>query len=191
MLDVDGVLLSDKRPWTETLNVDLGIDPQQFQAEFFKKHWHKIIVGQAETKPLLSDALQRMGASIKADDFLKYWFEKDADIVADVLERVDVLRQDGWLVYLATNQEHLRAAYLMDDLGLSDHVDGILYSAALRARKPHEAFYKGASQAVFADRFVMIDDKPENVEAAIKFGWAGCHWTARQSLDRAIKLALS
>jgi putative hydrolase of the HAD superfamily len=92
-------------------------------------------------------------------------------------------RSAGIRVYLATNQEHLRAAYLMETLGLADHVDGIFYSARLGVRKPDMEFFTGVQAAVGrrGDGLLLIDDSRPNVEGARNAGWQALHWTKQCS----------
>jgi putative hydrolase of the HAD superfamily len=86
-------------------------------------------------------------------------------------------------VYLATNQEHLRAAYLMQKLGLAEHVDGIFYSARLGAKKPDLEFFARVQAAVGlrGEELLLIDDSRQNVEAARQAGWQALHWTKHSS----------
>jgi putative hydrolase of the HAD superfamily len=86
-------------------------------------------------------------------------------------------------VYLATNQEHLRAAYLMEKLGLAEHVDGILYSARLGAKKPELDFFAKVQAAVrlCGEEILLIDDSRPNIEAALEAGWQAFHWTKHSS----------
>ncbi len=188
MLDVDGVLVGSARPWTATLEADLGIRPVDLQTGFFKKYWHKIVIGQADIAPVLEQALREMRIEISAADLMAYWFSNDAAVVASVLEDVATLRQSGWRVWLATNQEHARATYLMENMGLGQHVDGICFSAALGARKPNRAFYREAAlMSGSAGDYVLVDDTEANVKAARKYGWAAHHWTGRMSLIAAVE----
>jgi putative hydrolase of the HAD superfamily len=88
-------------------------------------------------------------------------------------------------VYLATNQEHLRAAYLMEKLGLADHVDGIFYSARLGARKPEMEFFRKVQAGVGlpGEELLLVDDDHRNTEAAVRAGWQALHWTRHSSPD--------
>ena len=88
-------------------------------------------------------------------------------------------------MYLATNQEHLRAVYLMETLGLAEHVDGIFYSARLGAKKPDVEFFAKVQAAVglCGAELLLVDDSRQNVEAALKAGWQALHWTRHRSPD--------
>lgn len=190
MLDVDGVLLSDARPWVANLEADLGLSPTMLQARFFKKHWHKIIVGEADIESVLALVLEQLGAKVSAADVLTYWFSHDARVEPSVLADVDDLRVGGWKVFLATNQEHARAAYLMQNLGLKAHVDGIAYSARLGARKPDAAYFREAQKLTGGanDAHLLVDDTQANVKAARKFGWSAQHWEPQMRLRHVVNI---
>jgi len=193
LLDVDGVLIdgrpSDGRPWTHSLHQDMGIDPEELVREFFLKDWQSIVLGQRDLLPTLSAVLERFPGNVTARELVSYWFEMDSRVVDDVLSDCSVARDCNMTIYLATNQDHLRARYIMENLGLRDIVDGILYSAKVGARKPDAEFYRSATIAVGTapDDIVLVDDTPRNIEAARQFGWRGVHWTKGASLGDIIR----
>jgi putative hydrolase of the HAD superfamily len=182
MLDVDGVLVrgrpADGLHFSTDLENDLGVAFAALQLAFFKPHWAEIVIGRRPLRPTLDEALTRLGASVTADALVHYWFENDSRIEQQVLSAIGAHRSRGGRVFLATNQEHMRASYLMDDLGLSEHTDGIIYSAAIGHRKPSPEFYALAtarSECMRSD-ILLVDDTLENVEAARAFGWGAVHW---------------
>lgn len=189
MLDVDGVLIdgrpSDGQFWTHTLQEDLGIDPAELVQEFFLKDWLSIVTGERDLLPSLSEALGRFASHVTAEEFVSYWFKMDSRIVDQVLSDCEAARQRGMRIYLATNQEHLRAQYLMNTLGLQSTVDGIIYSAQVGAKKPAADFYRYATKVagVSPDEIVFVDDTLGNVEAARRSGWQGAHWGEGSSLS--------
>ena len=150
MLDVDGVLIDgrpeDGRNWSFSLQDDLGIDPSVLIEAFFKKSWTDIVTGKRDLLPELSLVLDQMPVGVTAKELVKYWFEMDSRIVAPVLRDCRAARQSGMSVFLATNQEHLRARYLMQTLGLERDVDGIIYSAQAGVRKPDAELFEHAAR---------------------------------------------
>jgi putative hydrolase of the HAD superfamily len=190
MLDVDGVLVTgrprDGKHLFTDLEAELGVPLERLQHEFFAVHWPAIVVGQAELEPKLSAVLARIAPQVSAAALIDYWFANDSRIDAEVLDGVDRLRTRGIKVLLATNQEHLRAKYLMKTMGLDRHVDGIVYSAALGARKPVPEFYAAAARAAGSGDLLLVDDVRENVDAAIAAGWRGVHWTGGQVLEELV-----
>jgi putative hydrolase of the HAD superfamily len=131
----------------------------------------------------LTVALQKIAPHVSATQFVSYWFSRDSRLAAPLLAELAFIRAAGTKVYLATNQEHLRAAYLMDQLGLAAHVDGIFYSAALGAKKPDAEFFTKVEASVEAspDELLLIDDSLQNIQAAFDAGWHAFHWTPHRT----------
>ena len=127
--------------------------------------------------------LQKIAPHVSPDEFVSYWFERDSRLVDPLLEELSLVRSAGIRVYLATNQEHLRASYLMDRLGLAEHVDGMFYSAHLGTKKPDLEFFAKVQAAVglCGEEILLIDDSRQNIEAALKAGWRALHWTKHTS----------
>ena len=192
MMDVDGVLVrgrpEDGLPFATDIERDLGLSLELLRSEFFKPHWSEIVTGRAPLTERLSAVLARIAPELGVETLIDYWFSKDARVDRDVLNGLAHYRAQNIKVFLATNQEHRRAAYLMTDLGLADHVDGIVYSAQLGHRKPEQDFYRLATQRVGAapDRIMLIDDTLENVQGALQFGWQAVHWTGDIALADAL-----
>jgi putative hydrolase of the HAD superfamily len=184
MVDVDGVLVNgrpkDGRHHATDLETDLGVPFERLQAEFFKPHWEAIVTGRAELLDRLVPVLARIAPALPAQRFLDYWFENDSRINEDVRAALRHYREAGRKVFLATNQEHLRASYLMETLGLAADVDGIFYSAALGDRKPGAAFFRLAASGAGTKPpdIAFVDDSLVNVEAARKAGWTAMQWTS-------------
>ncbi len=180
MLDVDGVIVRPTnvraRAWSDTLEADLGLAKSTLSEKFFKPHWNEIVTGQRALMPLLQRALN--GTGVDASALRDYWFSQDARVVEDVLEDVIHARHSGWTVFLATNQEHERAEYLMDVVRLREHFDGIFYSASLGAKKPELGFFERTGE----EDALLVDDTVANVEAARHFGWRAHLWSEGQRL---------
>ena len=127
MLDVDGVLVggrpADGQSWAHTLNDDLGINYESLVEGFFAREWKAVVIGKLDLLPALSLSLERLSTQVSADELVSYWFEMDSRIIGSVLRDCRSARKNGMAVYLTTNQEHLRAKYLMQDLGLQSEVE--------------------------------------------------------------------
>jgi len=188
MVDVDGVLVggrpSDGRPWASDIENEFGFSAEQLQREFFAPYWNDIVIGRSALDHHLKPVLAKIAPRLSYDDFVAYWFANDARLNLDLLEQLDQLRSSGRQVYLATNQEHARAAHLMDVLGLGRHCDGIYYSAALGCRKPDKGFFEKTSvlSGCKADQLLLIDDTPANVTAARASGWNAAVWSKGSTL---------
>lgn len=196
MLDVDGVLVTgrprDGAHLFTDLERDLGLPLPLLQREFFAPRWADIVTGRKPLEPELADVLARIAPDVSVARLIDYWFENDSRLDAAVLSAVSELRRGGCTVFLATNQEHRRARYLMTDLGLERHVDGMIYSAAVGHRKPAPEFYAAATATAGhpPTDIALVDDTLENVTAARAFGWRAVHWTPSMDLAAALAAAV-
>lgn len=192
MVDVDGVLVhgrpSDGLPLFTYLERDLGLRLDMLQEAFFKTCWREIVTGREALEPRLAEVLGEIAPGLSARTLIDYWFENDSRLDHVLLNDLAALRSEGTHMFLATNQEHMRAAYLMDEIGLSARFDGIFYSAALGHQKPAVEFFRLATERVgiAANEIGFIDDIQANIEAARQFGWKAMQWTPDTKLRDAI-----
>ena len=195
MLDVDGVIVNGRREdglsWTTDIASDLGVDAAGLQKVFFEPHWRDIVMGRKNLLDILSVCLPTIASSVSPQAFIDCWFENDSRLDDSVLADCDALRAKGATIFLASNQEHLRAKYLMDRLALGKHVDGIIYSAQIGAKKPDRAFFDAALKRCgrSPQDLVLVDDTVANVEAARAAGWRAAHWDRGSSLLRLVEAA--
>lgn len=193
MVDVDGVLVTgrpeDGRHWASSVDADLGLELVDLQAGFFALHWESIITGKYGLTETLDVVLPKIAPHLTSRDLIDYWFAKDARLNEALLSQLDRLRGSGVRVFLASNQEHLRARYLIETLGLGERCDGIFYSAALGYRKPDRRFFKKAAALAGASpgEIVLLDDLIENVLAAHESGWRAVHWQPDSVLFRELE----
>lgn len=181
--DVDGVLVHGyhARPelrvcWDEKLTEDFGIDRKRFTEEFiFGPFIKEVIIGKKDMKAALAAALPDLGCSVAPQEFIDYWLEKDSNVNHPLLEKARALKDSGAArLFIATNQAHDRAQYLMDKLGFGDVFEDIFHSAHIGATKPDPAFFRHVSDTLRlpADpRPIFFDDTPAVVVAAREFGW--------------------
>lgn len=185
MVDVDGVVVRHPagRSWQSDLHEDLGIDPDELDRSFFKIHFDDVIIGRADLVDRLDAVLPRLG-SISSGDLIDYWFEHDATLDDVLLADLANVRRRGLLLHLATVQEHHRARFLWESLGLRDHFDAMHYAADVGARKSEVAFYRVVESrtGLCSAQHCLIDDSSENVHAAREAGWQAFLWLPHSRL---------
>ncbi|MBS0542066.1 MAG: HAD-IA family hydrolase [Proteobacteria bacterium] len=194
VLDIDGVVSlaqpGSEHPWHATLKEDLGLDYEAIRDGFFRAEFLEVLRGRLDLYVALQNYFAPLGLADRIEDFVAYWFEKDAVIDAAVLAEADAWRaRTGGRVFAATNQEHHRAAYLRDQAGLGAHFDEIVYSAALGVCKPDRVFFTNAQARMgvtVAQSILFVDDKAENVDGARMCGWRAMLYRGPESLARAL-----
>jgi putative hydrolase of the HAD superfamily len=192
VLDLDGVVVlghPEGGRWDKDLARDLRIDPERVQTRFFKSHFRRAVLGEADLFQILDAVWPDLGSEATPRAFVEYWFARDSRVDPEVLAAVDAWRADGGTAYLATVQEHHRARHVWETLGLSRHFDGMQHSAALGAAKPDPEFYRRAHAKLpvtALHEVLFLDDRLDNVEAAAAFGWRARHYRGIVDLRTAL-----
>jgi putative hydrolase of the HAD superfamily len=191
VVDVDGVLVVRLNGvgWDEQLERDLGISAVDLYHQFFAVHWNDVVRGRAKLRDRLTPVLNALASNVTCDQLVDYWFSHDAHVDRDLLGELRELRRRGFSVHLATVQEHERARYLWDSIGLRDHVDGMHYSAELGYVKPELGFYRRIEEriACSSSDIFFIDDRAENVDGARAAGWNSTLWTPEAKLAKLLE----
>ena len=186
MVDVDGVIVVHPDPagWSTNLKRDLGLAIELLQEKFFAPNFHDIVHGRAALRERLAPVLADIAPHLTCDQLCAYWFENDSHLDHDLLDQLAAFRARGYALHLATVQEHERAAYLWNEMGLKDRFDAIHYAADLGHAKPADGFYAAieARTGYAPGELFFIDDKVANVQAAQARGWKAALWTGRERL---------
>ena len=196
LVDIDGVLIhgrpEDGQPWAATLKADLGLSPADLHREFFLPHWPEIVHGLSPIHDHLIPVLHKLAPHLTADQLLTYWFTHDARINLPLVDELIALRSEGFQVYLASNQEHLRATYLMQTLRLDRCCECIFYSAQLGLSKPDPAFFLRIASLTSLEltQLLLVDDTLENLQSATALGCRTLHWS-RQTSPAVLREALT
>ncbi len=189
MVDVDGVIVrgrpADGRYWAADLEADLGLSLDALRAGFFGPHWSDVLTGRAGLVERLAPVLAAIAPDVTCEALIDYWFAHDARLDMALLEALGRCRAKGLRICLCTNQEPLRARYLLETLELGRHVDEAHYSAAIGFAKPEAAFFAEVTRrsGLRPGNILLIDDLAANVEAARSAGWRAMLWTASSSPD--------
>ncbi len=181
LFDVDGVLVHGyhARPekqirWDEHLLAELGVDPQRFKTDFINDVFvKKVIVGQMSLLEALDRTLPRLGYRGPSMAFAGYWLSHDSNVNQPLLDVVAQLRAAGTPLFIATNQEHMRAQWLWQQLKFGELFDDIFHSARIGHAKPAKPYFDwvGNRLGPQAEPPLFFDDREEVVKAARAHGW--------------------
>ncbi|MEV3873992.1 HAD-IA family hydrolase [Streptomyces sp. NPDC049906] len=190
LCDLDGVIrffdasvvarLEREAGLPEGTTAAVGFAPENdrplLEGRITRRQWAESIVRG------LPAALPRPRAEALAAAFTRADFRADPQVVA-LLRR---LRRRCPLV-LVTNA----TAWLDDDLrkmGITDLATSVVNSSELGIVKPDPRIYRiaAARAGVPLDRCLFVDDRSENVTAAVALGATGVVYRARTDLERAL-----
>ena len=204
--DIDGVIIDGwhakperRKPWDATIEQDLGISREALQRALFTPPRQgadslmgACLRGEGDMKDLLAEILPALGYRGSIDGFVEYWFVKDSNLNQAVLAIVKRLGQlDDVELYIATAQEHHRAAYLWNDLGLKELFDDIFYSARLGVLKDRTGFFDKINAQLDispSERPLFFDDTETVVTVACTAGWDAHIFDTVEDLSRNSRL---
>ncbi|WP_332688103.1 HAD family hydrolase [Devosia sp.] len=180
--DVDGVLVHGyharpelTRRWNENLLSDLGVDPDRFNTEFiFDIFIKKVVVGEMAMIDALERRLPGLGYRGSPMTFLHYWLTHDSTLNTPLIGAIRMLKKRNDLkLYIATNQDHTRALWLWQTLGLGELFEDIFYSARAGIRKPERGFFDFIEHRIGpqSEPPLFFDDTPKVIDGARKHGW--------------------
>ena len=187
LFDVDGVLVHgySANPerivrWDATMHEDLGVDPEAFRREFiFDIFVKKVIVGQMSLLEALDRTLPRLGYRGPSMAFAGYWLARDSNVNEPLLDVVRRLRARGDIrLYIATNQEHMRAQWLWQTLKFGELFEDMFHSARIGHTKPNRPYYDWVSNRIGPqdEPPLFFDDSEAVIKAARQHGWEGVQY---------------
>jgi putative hydrolase of the HAD superfamily len=190
LFDVDGVIVHSlfhadpgrRRRWDTHLLEDMGVDPAAF-SKLFDSRFAATVTGEASLVETLDAFLPEIGYRGSTMDFVAYWMERDVNLDYQLFDGIKRLRSGCRVrLYVATNQEHLRAHYLWSDLNLGHVFDDIFYAARIGAAKPDPRFFAWIDSHIGPqdEPPLFFDDNPTVVEAARRAGWEAVAFTAAE-----------
>jgi putative hydrolase of the HAD superfamily len=182
LFDVDGVLMHGyhakptlRRCWDENLEADFGISREAFRDHFIRTVFEgQVLTGQLSLLDALTDVLPTIGYAGDPRELIDYWMKQDAVTTPGLLPYIKRLcAAPGVRLFIATNQEPMRASYLMKEVGLARYFLDIFNSARLGVLKPDPQFF--AKIEFLLDnpgkQPTFFDDRADVVEAARLAGW--------------------
>lgn len=191
VFDVDGVLVHGyhakpelQQRWDENLLADLGVDPDRFRTEFiFDIFIKKVVIGQMPLIEALDRRLPGLGFKGSPMVFANYWLSHDSRVNTELLDAIRQLKKSADIkLYIATNQDHMRAQWLWQTLGFSELFEDIFYSARAGVLKPHKDFFAFAEARTGpqAEPPLFFDDTPKVVAGAKAHGWDAIQFDTNQ-----------
>ena len=195
LFDVDGVLIHGyharenlRHFWDENLEHDLGIGRQIFKEKFIHGDFiDKVFTGKLSLYEALEKFLPIAGFWDDPQIVIDYCLKNDSKVNEELIQKIKIIKQSPEVaLYIATNQEHNRARYLMEILGFQNHFMDIFHSAKIGFIKPDRKYFEKVHSLLGtpAVRPIFFDDTPKVVEAANDFGWKAYEFLSVNDLYR-------
>lgn len=187
VFDVDGVLNRPTHPFSKVYAQRRGLDHGAFDA-FFAGPFLEALIGRADLIDLIAAHRDVWRWSGDPEALLEEWFRSEDRVDARLMAIVGRLRAAGVPVYVATNQERHRAAYLASTM-FPGGFDGFVVSCAVGSLKQSERFWAAALARMAEDiprlspdRVVFFDDTPACVASARRAGITALRYDGPQQV---------
>jgi putative hydrolase of the HAD superfamily len=150
----------------------MGVAPADLTG-FFDPQFAEVIDGRRSIVEALDVFLPTVGYRGSSLDFLTYWLTRDTHLNLQLIDLVRVLRASGARLFVATDQEHMRAFHLWNAVGLRHYFDDMFYAARLGVGKSAPEFYRLVDAAIGpqAEPPLFFDDSSKVVRTARAHGW--------------------
>jgi len=179
VFDLDGVLRHFDRSAEAALEERHGMEPGALlTAAFGDELGQRLIVGEIDWPEFTDRLAERIGMAA-VQEFMELRAVLDHAAI-EVLER---LRHSGTTVALLTNGT-LRTESELVEHGIVDSFDRIFNTARLGVAKPHPDVFERVTSELArpATSIGFVDDREDNVEAAVAHGWTGHHYRSLEGV---------
>lgn len=177
LTDLDGVI----RHWPKTHAPDIehatGLPPGTLPATAFQQDMVlPAITGRISHEAWVAAVAARLASlhpHSQAHRAVEQWFASPGQVDQEVLRLLQAARSRATLV-LVTNATS-RLSRDLNALRLDDAFDAVINASEVGHAKPSEGIYRAALAAagVPAAEAAFVDDRAENVEAAVRMGMRG------------------
>lgn len=173
IFDADGVLVNEeKKYFNRFLEEEFGISRSTTNI-FFNGEFVDCIVRKKDLQDILPSYLKEWGWNVTFEEALRYWHTKEHIMNEPLIKELESYKKQGIKLYVATNQEKYRVAYMLSEMGFADTFDQTFASFSLGYRKPAREYYEKMLKQLedlSSPEILFWDDRLENVETAREIG---------------------
>jgi putative hydrolase of the HAD superfamily len=183
LVDADGVLQVNADDWLDRLRAFVPAeDGEEFVDDLFAAE-EPALRGERRFADVVAEVCARWRLTGREEELVDHW--RHALVQPEVVELVRELRDTGIGCHLATNQNDVRAAYLLDELGYADLFDSAFCSCDLGTTKDDPAFLRAVADRLGLPigQLLLVDDSEDHVETARRAGARAVQWSVGERTD--------
>lgn len=189
LFDVDGVLLLPPKLFGDIYCEQHGIDPDTLGPFYASNEFKDSSIGKADLKDVIRLHKDKWQWEGDPADLIADWLQAENYPNHELLKIVDRMRADGVKVYIVTQQEKYRAAFLKGVF--KGHYDGFLVSCEIGFHKPTPEFWQAVSSRLRQEngdvnpkQVVYFDDRQNLVDIAIEIGFEAILYTRLEDVTQ-------
>jgi putative hydrolase of the HAD superfamily len=171
LIDADGVVICFKKNFAECYSERFNVPIEEI-LKFFETDYHSCAVGKADIREVIKEYIPRWKWVGSVEGLLDFWYSCQSEVNQSVLESVAKARAHNVPVYLAADQDRVRAKHLLDQVGLRSRFDGFFFSCDVGFTKADARFFQRATTILGCSPgdLLFLDDSRRNVETALGVG---------------------
>ena len=176
LLDVDGVLIIPPKLFSQQYCEKFGKNEALLENFYSTKEFKDSSLGKFDLKEAIrmhNDLWQWDG---EPEEVLDMWFNAEREPNTELLETMQLLRNQGVPIYLASQQEKYRASYLRDVV-FANKVDGTFFTCDIKFGKNDDSYWEAVLHEltnmhpdITPGEMIYFDDRASLVEKANEFG---------------------
>ncbi len=172
--DFDGVLNRsadfNDSDWHHGFEGEFGHSFETFRDIVFNDTFTEVLIGEISLMDVLADWAATVGYHGDLRNVIEFWFQSEYDLDERVLAMLSASRLRN---VMGTNNDPMRTQFIAQDLGFAERMTHIFASGLMGVAKPDEGFFDRIADElrVEPESLLLIDDRPDNIEAARANGW--------------------
>jgi putative hydrolase of the HAD superfamily len=183
VFDFDGVIIQSRRPnggylWNEAIWKSHAIPLSLLTKLFSVPRWTEALCGRKASADIFKSVLSADPSGVLVEEFTEAWLTSDLQWRPEILQLASELKQEGQRLFVGTNQDLVRGAFLRSQPLIQERFEKLFFSAEFGCMKPDLRFFEKVSTCLqpYHEKIVLIDDRIENIIAAKSCGWEGIHF---------------
>ncbi len=179
LFDADGVIIRPPKLFSYIYEEEHGLAPGSLQP-FFNEEFEAVTAGHGDLKELIRKRNDLWRWPGDPAELLTQWFTAENHVDQALIDLIRRQRAGGRCVYLATNQEKYRAAYLREVM-FPGVFDELFISCELGCLKTEQRFFKQvlerlqeAEPTLSPEQVLYFDDRQDALDTAAAAGIATC-----------------
>lgn len=182
LMDADGVLQVNAEDWLDRLRAFVPADrADAFVDDLFAAE-QPALRGERRFADVVAEVCARWDLAGREGELVDHW--RHALVQRPTLEVVAGLRDAGLGVHLASNQNDVRAAYLLEELRYDELFDRVFCSCDLGVTKDDPEFFRTVAERLglrFAE-LLLVDDGASYVDCARSLGMRAVGWSVEDGV---------
>jgi putative hydrolase of the HAD superfamily len=191
LFDIDGVLIWHENWFASILSKDKYYDAENIMTEYHRGEINKDCdKGLKDPIEEIKPFLKRIKWDYEAKDYLDMKFGYESQFIDyDMLAEIKKVKRTGIKVFVGSNQNHYRKAFLKRAMNIDEIFDDSYFSCDFGYVKPEKEYWDNVQERIYGkfgemipSKILFLDDMQCNIDSANNYGYQTKHVKKREDL---------